>query len=245
MKVLIVDDEPLARNELHYLLKENVLINEIDEANGVMMADQKVNANQPDLVFLDIKLDDGNGMALARRWKKLPQPPAIVFATAYDNYAVDAFNEAAVDYILKPFDPERINETVARVAKIRGTADQAENVAEQAAWQNPRLSITIDDKTMVIQKRDIMYIETQGGYTHLHLRNDKLLISRQTLTSIAQLLNPRHFMRIHRGFIVNLDEIDEMQPSFNHTYELTLKDGSKIPVSRSYVAKTKKAIGLQ
>lgn len=245
MKVLIVDDEPLARNELHYLLKENVLINEIDEANGVMMADQKVNANQPDLVFLDIKLDDGNGMALARRWKKLPQPPAIVFATAYDNYAVDAFNEAAVDYILKPFDPERINETVARVAKIRGTADQAENVAEQAAWQNPRLSITIDDKTMVIQKRDVMYIETQGGYTHLHLRNDKLLISRQTLTSIAQLLNPRHFMRIHRGFIVNLDEIDEMQPSFNHTYELTLKDGSKIPVSRSYVAKTKKAIGLQ
>ncbi|NME33841.1 response regulator transcription factor [Lactobacillus sp. MRS-253-APC-2B] len=245
MKVLIVDDEPLARNELHYLLKENVLINEIDEANGVMMADQKVNANQPDLVFLDIKLDDGNGMALARRWKKLPQPPAIVFATAYDNYAVDAFNEAAVDYILKPFDPERINEAVARVAKIRGIADQAENVAEQAAWQNPRLSITIDDKTMVIQKRDIMYIETQGGYTHLHLRNDKLLISRQTLTSIAQLLNPRHFMRIHRGFIVNLDEIDEMQPSFNHTYELTLKDGSKIPVSRSYVAKTKKAIGLQ
>ena len=245
MKVLIVVDEPLARNELHYLLKENVLINEIDEANGVMMADQKVNANQPDLVFLDIKLDDGNGMALARRWKKLPQPPAIVFATAYDNYAVDAFNEAAVDYILKPFDPERINEAVARVAKIRGTADQAENVAEQAAWQNPRLSITIDDKTMVIQKRDIMYIETQGGYTHLHLRNDKLLISRQTLTSIAQLLNPRHFMRIHRGFIVNLDEIDEMQPSFNHTYELTLKDGSKIPVSRSYVAKTKKAIGLQ
>ena len=245
MKVLIVDDEPLARNELHYLLKENVLINEIDEANGVMMADQKVNANQPDLVFLDIKLDDGNGMALARRWKKLPQPPAIVFATAYDNYAVDAFNEAAVDYILKPFDPERINEAVARVAKIRGTADQAENVAEQAAWQNTRLSITIDDKTMVIQKRDIMYIETQGGYTHLHLRNDKLLISRQTLTSIAQLLNPRHFMRIHRGFIVNLDEIDEMQPSFNHTYELTLKDGSKILVSRSYVAKTKKAIGLQ
>ncbi|MDD6864369.1 MAG: LytTR family DNA-binding domain-containing protein [Lactobacillus sp.] len=245
MKVLIVDDEPLARNELHYLLKENVLINEIDEANGVMMADQKVNANQPDLVFLDIKLDDGNGMALARRWKKLPQPPAIVFATAYDNYAVDAFNEAAVDYILKPFDPERINEAVVRVAKIRGTADQAENVAEQAAWQNPRLSITIDDKTMVIQKRDVMYIETQGGYTHLHLRNDKLLISRQTLTSIAQLLNPRHFMRIHRGFIVNLDEIDEMQPSFNHTYELTLKDGSKIPVSRSYVAKTKKAIGLQ
>ncbi|MFR0597248.1 LytR/AlgR family response regulator transcription factor [Limosilactobacillus mucosae] len=245
MKVLIVDDEPLARNELHYLLKKNVLINEIDEANGVMMADQKVNANQPDLVFLDIKLDDGNGMALARRWKKLPQPPAIVFATAYDNYAVDAFNEAAVDYILKPFDPERINEAVARVAKIQGTADQAENVAEQAAWQNPRLSITIDDKTMVIQKRDVMYIETQGGYTHLHLRNDKLLISRQTLTSIAQLLNPRHFMRIHRGFIVNLDEIDEMQPSFNHTYELTLKDGSKIPVSRSYVAKTKKAIGLQ
>ena len=98
---------------------------------------------------------------------------------------------------------------------------------------------------MVIQKRDVMYIETQGDYTRLHLRNDKLLISRQTLTSIAQLLNPRHFMRIHRGFIVNLDEIDEMQPSFNHTYELTLKDGSKISVSRSYVAKTKKAIGLQ
>ncbi|MFJ6925256.1 MAG: LytTR family DNA-binding domain-containing protein, partial [Limosilactobacillus mucosae] len=131
------------------------------------------------------------------------------------------------------------------VAKFLGNAEQLEDVAEQAAWQNPRLSITIDDKTMVIQKRDVMYIETQGGYTHLHLRNDKLLVSRQTLTSIAQLLDPKHFLRIHRGFIVNLDEIDEMQPSFNHTYELTLKNGSKIPVSRSYVAKTKKAIGLQ
>ncbi|MFR0609284.1 LytR/AlgR family response regulator transcription factor [Limosilactobacillus mucosae] len=245
MKVLIVDDEPLARNELHYLLKENMLIDQIDEADGVMAADQKVNTDHPDLVFLDIKLDDGNGMALARRWKKLPQPPAVVFATAYDSYAVDAFNEAAVDYILKPFDPERIKEAVVRVAKIRGNGDRVENVAEQAAWHNPRLSITIDDKTMVIQKRDIMYIETQGGYTHLHLRGDKLLISRQTLTSIAQLLDPKHFLRIHRGYIVNLDQIDEMQPSFNHTYELTLKDGSKIPVSRSYVAKTKKAIGLQ
>ena len=245
MKVLIVDDEPLARNELHYLLKEIAMVNQIDEADGAMTADQKVNATHPNLVFLDIKLDDGNGMALARRWKKLPQPPAIVFATAYDNYAIEAFNEAAVDYVLKPFDPDRINEAVARVAKFLGNAEQLEDVAEQAAWQNPRLSITIDDKTMVIQKRDVMYIETQGGYTHLHLRNDKLLISRQTLTSIAQLLDPKHFLRIHRGFIVNLDEIDEMQPSFNHTYELTLKDGSKIPVSRSYVAKTKKAIGLQ
>lgn len=118
MKVLIVDDEPLARNELHYLLNENALINQIDEADGVMTADQKVNAAHPDLVFLDIKLDDGNGMALARRWKKQPQPPAIVFATAYDNYAIEAFNEAAVDYVLKPFDPDRINEAVARVAKL-------------------------------------------------------------------------------------------------------------------------------
>lgn len=244
MKVMIVDDEPLARNELHYLLKDNAAVDEIEEAEGVIEAFEKATAYQPDLVFLDIKLDDGNGMALARRWKKMPQPPAIVFATAYDNYAVDAFNEAAVDYILKPFDPDRINEAVSRVVKMRSYLLDDNTINEKTIWQNPRLSITVDDKTMVIQKRDLIYIETQGGYTHLHLAGRRQLISRQTLTSIVKSLNPRHFLRVHRCFVVNLDMIDEMQPSFNHTYELTLKDGSKVPVSRSYVAKTKTAIGL-
>ena len=115
MKVLIVDDEPLARDELSYLLEQNDLIDEINEADGINSAREEVANNRPDLIFLDIQLDDGSGMAFAKSLKKKRNCPYIVFATAYDQYALDAFEADAIDYVLKPFEAERINDAVKRV----------------------------------------------------------------------------------------------------------------------------------
>lgn len=242
MKILIVDDEPLARSELSFLLKDNPLVEEVSEADGIFEAKQQLATEQPDLIFLDIRLEDGDGMEFAKFLKSRKTQPYIVFATAYDQYALDAFNANAVDYILKPFDKNRIAETIKRVEEI--LVKQQELVVKKDICKNPRLSITVDERTMIIQKRDIIYLEAQNGNVLLYTKNLPLITSKQTLINLEKQLDPEQFLRVHRSFVVNLDAVIEFQPSFNHTYELTLTNGAKITVSRSYVSNTKKALGI-
>ncbi|MCI1975506.1 MAG: LytTR family DNA-binding domain-containing protein [Limosilactobacillus sp.] len=240
MKVLIVDDEPLARDELSYLLEQNDLIDDISKADGVNSAREEVEKNRPDLIFLDIQLDDGSGMAFAKSLKKRENSPYIVFATAYDQYALDAFEADAIDYVLKPFEQERVNDAVKRVAKLL-VGQNNSGITEQQ--KNPRISLTNDERTIVVQKRNILYVQAQAGKALVHTEDQEIL-SKQTLNSIINSLDPHRFIRVHRSFVVNLNKVHELQPSFNHTYELTLVDGSKIPVSRSYVTATKQALGV-
>lgn len=242
MKVLIVDDEPLARDELHYLLEQNKQVDAINEADGVMQAKEAINKNHPDLVFLDIQLGDGSGMTFAKQLKKQPDCPYIVFATAYDQYALDAFEANAVDYVLKPFEQDRINETIERVAKLNSAVHPAETIANQQQ-KNPRMSITSDERTIVLQKRNILYIQAENGSIHIHT-TERQFTSKQTLRSLINQLDPQRFIRVHRSFVVNLNKVKELRPSFNHTYELTLEGGIKVPVSRSYVNATKQALGM-
>lgn len=242
MKTLIVDDEPLARKELSYLIKQNPNISSVAEADGVTEARQAVKDNHFDLIFLDIQLTDGSGMAFAEWLKELPTPPHVIFATAYDQYALDAFDADALDYLLKPFSQARVDEAINKVARLtQGERPVKANHQQQA---NPRLSVTSDDRTFVIQKQSLLYLEANSGSTKLWTEEGKCIDSKQSLTSLQEQLDPHQFMRVHRSFVVNLDMVSELQPAFNHTYELTLKDGSKVPVSRSYVAKAKQALGI-
>lgn len=243
MKVLIVDDEPLARDELHYLVEQNPQVTGIFEAEGVVSAQQVVNKEHPDLMFLDIQLTDGSGMALAESLKSQPNHPYIVFATAYDQYALDAFDADAIDYLLKPFSQQRVNDAIERVGKLVKPARSAPDVQRQQ--DNPRLSLTNDERTIILQKDSILYLQTQDGVTSVWAKGGHRVVSKQPLTNLLKQLDPAQFIRIHRSFAVNLDMVSELEPSFNHTYELTLKDGSKVPVSRSYVTPVKQALGMQ
>lgn len=242
MKVLLVDDEPLAREELHYLVQENNKVTEIIEAEGIQDAEEQIKNNQPDMVFLDIQLADGNGIAFAERIKKATNSrPHVVFATAYDQYAIKAFEADAVDYILKPFRAERINEAIERVAKLKPLSKTSANVERS---YSPRLLIPNDERTIVLQKKRVLFIQASQGTLDIWTIDHHKITSKQKLANVLQQLDPRHFLQVHRSFVVNLDVVTELQPSFNHTYELTLSEGSKIPVSRSYVATTKRALGL-
>ncbi|MFT9287493.1 LytR/AlgR family response regulator transcription factor, partial [Liquorilactobacillus nagelii] len=118
MNVLLVDDEPLSRNELEYLLKQNSSVEQIYQADGIAAGLQLLLKNQIELLFLDIELNDENGFSLAKELQQLTQPPLVIFATAYDNYAVDAFNINAIDYVLKPFEQDRINQAVAKAGAL-------------------------------------------------------------------------------------------------------------------------------
>ncbi|WP_076461519.1 LytR/AlgR family response regulator transcription factor [Limosilactobacillus caccae] len=239
MKILIVDDEPLAREELKYLVENNDQVAAVLEADGVEEAKKVVKAYQPEMVFLDIQLTDGSGMALAAWFESLPHSPHVVFATAYDQYALAAFDVNAVDYVLKPFRQSRIDEAIDRVAKLGQTKEDSSS-HKQA---NPRLLISSDERVLVVKKRDILFLQAQDGNVHIQTADRQEIVSKQSLVNIAHQLDPAKFLRIHRSFIVNLDAVKEIQPSFNHTYELTLVDGSKLPVSRSYVNATKEALG--
>ena len=240
MKILVVDDEPLAREELKYLVSQNQIAEEVLEAEGVVEAEKIVHDDHPEMIFLDIQLADGSGMALAERLKALPDPPFIVFATAYDQYALKAFDADAVDYVLKPFRQSRVDEAIRRVAKIKSS-----NQPVQAPKQdNPRLLIPNDERTIILKKDEILYLQAQEGNLYIWTTDHHKIISKQTLTNVFKELDPTKFIRIHRSFIVNLDTVTELQPSFNHTYELTLVDGTKLPVSRSYVNATKKILGV-
>ncbi|MGN1279805.1 MAG: LytR/AlgR family response regulator transcription factor, partial [Limosilactobacillus sp.] len=221
MKVLIVDDEPLARDELHYLVEQNPQVTGILEADGVVSAQQVVKAEHPDLMFLDIQLTDGSGMALAESLKSQPDHPYIVFATAYDQYAIDAFDADAVDYLLKPFSQQRVNDAIERVGKLAKPTRPRVDVQRQQ--DNPRLSLTNDERTVIIQKDSILYLQAQDGVTSVWTMGKNRVVSKQPLTNLLKQLNPAQFIRIHRSFAVNLNMVSELQPSFNHTYELTLK----------------------
>lgn len=240
MKVLIVDDEPLAREELHYLVKSNGAVNEIYEADGITEAKKVVATKQPDLMFLDIQLTDGSGIAFAEGLKNQPTHPYIVFATAYDQYALDAFEADAINYLLKPFSKERVDDAISRVNKL--TVNQP--TQPNSLLQNPRLSVTNDEKTIILQKDSIVFLQTQNGYTQVYAKGGHQISSKQSLTNLLKQLDPQKFIRVHRSFAVNLNMVSELEPSFNHTYELTLKNGRKIPVSRSYVNATKQALGM-
>ena len=236
MNVLIVDDEALAREELAFLVKDNVKIASVHEADTIDAAFRIISEFKIDLLFLDIQLGNENGFDLADDLKERKNAPKIIFATAYDQYALDAFNASAVDYVLKPFEQERINEAIEKVSEI-------EPVRDLTRITNPRISITEDEKTAVILKSDIIAAYVENGDLIVNT-TQRLFRTKQTLVKFAESLDREHFLQVHRSYLVNLDKIASVEPSFNHTYELTMNDGSKIPVSRSFIAEMKRALSM-
>lgn len=243
MKVLLVDDEPLARNELKYLLNQCKGIASIQEASTVQEALEILLIDSIDLLFLDIQLTDETGMDLAEKLTKVSDSPEIVFATAYDNYAIDAFEKNARDYILKPFEFERVQEAVERVK--RSIDYKKERTNKEVEKRLPRKSVPIQEqeRIVMVEMNDILAIEVSQGETMIYAKEAEYH-TQETLTSWEEKLDKHHFMRVHRSFIVQIDAIREIQPWFNHTYQLTLTKELKIPVSRSYMKKFRDRMGL-
>ncbi|WP_137596684.1 LytR/AlgR family response regulator transcription factor [Paucilactobacillus kaifaensis] len=239
MRVLIVDDEPLAREELKYLLTQNQNVTAILEADSIASAQKWLEKETINLIFLDIQLGDENGFTLADQIKKISQRPRIIFATAYDEYALDAFNANALDYILKPFEQSRVDEAIQKGMGVNAATE----IDAQKSRDNPRISVTNEDKTRVINKKDIVAAYVENGDLVIVTKQAEFR-TKQTLVHLQELLNPQQFLQVHRSFLVNLNEVRAAEPSFNHTYELTMTNGKKIPVSRSFVSEMKRALGM-
>ncbi|NTU24767.1 response regulator transcription factor [Bacillus tequilensis] len=240
LKVLIVDDEMLARDELAYLLKRTNEDMEINEAETIESAFDQMMDQKPDLLFLDVDLSGENGFDIAKRLKKMKHPPAVVFATAYDQYALKAFEVDALDYLTKPFDEERIQQTLKKYKK--GNRDIAGT--DQSSHAGPhKLALSVGESIVIVDTKDIIYAGTEDRHVNVKTFDTSYKVS-DTLVVIEKKLPDPDFIRVHRSFVVNTEYIKEIQPWFNSTYNLIMKDGSKIPVSRTYAKELKKLLHI-
>lgn len=236
LKVYIVEDELLARDELKFLLSQIGQIEVVGETDCVQSALQSIQSLQPEVVFLDIELVEGTSLQLAEQIQSMEHPPAVVFATAYDEYALKAFELNAIDYILKPFNEERLRITLSKVQRsLEKDIQQTKGIPID---HNQKIALAIDDRIVLLQGEDIVYIESAGGKCTVKTKTQTYEV-KDTLINIEKKLPPQQFIRVHRSFVVNVNHINEIHPWFNSTYNLVMKDFSRVPVSRSYVKELK------
>ena len=240
-RVLIVDDEPLARDRVRQLLQTEPEFHVAGECRNGAEAVEAIRKARPDLIFLDVQMPevDGFGVIEAIGARNMP---AVIFVTAYDKYALRAFDENALDYLLKPYDERRFQRAVQRVKDHlhRGNSgDVAQRMLAMLHDVNPerkamdRLVIKSDGRVVFLKTREVDYAEAAGNYLSLHVGKDTYLI-RETMNAFEARLDPEKFLRIHRSTIVNIERIKEVQPWFKGEYVVTLRDGTELSLSRTY-----------
>lgn len=239
LKALIIDDEPLARDELAYLLKRSKEVDIIASVDTIERALEEVHSNTIDVVFLDIQLADESGLDLAQKLQDLDYKPAIVFATAFDEYALNAFELQAIDYILKPYDEDRILKTVEKIIRLASPHfKESLNKKQKRHLKQDKLAINVDERIILVTFEEILYIYTLDGKTVVVTEKYSYQVN-EPLISIERKLQDTSFIRVHRSYIVNIDKIIEIQPWFHSTYNLIMRDQEKVPVSRTYTKELK------
>ncbi len=244
IRTLIVDDEQLARERLMNLLKDDSDIHIIGQCDTGKQAIEVIRNEAPDLVFLDVQMPEGNGFEVLES-VDFHKMPIVVFVTAYDQYAVQAFDVHALDYLLKPFDQARFEKTLIR-AKSEVVLRNSTNVDQKllSLLEHIESNKKIMDRILVkssgrvffLKYDEIDWIESAGNYVKLHVGSESHLL-RETMTEMERKLEPNKFVRIHRTTIVNVDRIRELQPWFNGDYIVLLHNGAKLTASRGYKKK--------
>jgi two-component system LytT family response regulator len=249
-RVLIVDDEPLARERLRGWLRDEPSVEIVGECGSGAEAINALQSMAVDLVFLDMEMPGGNGLQVLAQ---LPaeKRPAVVFATAHERFAVDAFEVQAVDYLLKPFDQERLQtalrraEEFLRARRAGALEEKIESLLSEAAGPGKkpeRLAVKADGRLVFLKPDEIVWIEAADNYIILHLTDGRLML-RETLAAIEERIGSISFARVNRSAVVHLDQIKELQPTFHGDYVVVLRDGTKVPLSRSLRGQFGKFIG--
>ena len=243
IRTLIVDDEPLARQRLRGLLAGEESVEIIGECGSGTEAIASIRRDSPDLVFLDMQMPGCNGLQVL---EELPEDrrPAIVFATAHEKFAVDAFDVAAVDYLLKPFDRDRFRTALRRAAEYlaRNRDSAGAPPVSLALAGDERITVKADGRIVFLDPKDVVRVEAADNYVLLHLVDGRLML-RETMAAIESRLGPTEFARINRSAIVRLSQIREIQPAQHGDYLVVMRDGTRLPLSRSLRSQIGKLAG--
>ncbi len=240
IRTLIVDDEPLARARIRRFLEDEADVELIAECTNGLEAVASIREHHPDLVFLDIQMPEKNGFEVLKMLGS--DVPTVIFVTAYDNYALQAFDVHALDYVLKPFGRERLQRALGRAREqIEGRrfGNIDERIASLIADLKPekkfleRLVVKSVGRVFFLKVDEIDWIEAAGNYVKLHTGNESHMI-RETMNGVAAKLDPEKFLRIHRSTVVNIDRIKELQPMFSGDYAVIMTNGTELALSRNY-----------
>lgn len=230
IRTLIVDDERYAREELSYLLGRNPMVQLVGEAESGEAAILKCLQLQPDVVFLDVEMPKMNGIEVAKTLMEFKKVPYIIFATAYPQFAVEAFRLNAIDYLLKPYDEEQVHQAIHRIQK-----NFAPPVVTDVAEKLGKLAVEMDGEIDYILIQDIYYMYRDEKFTKIITQKMEYEI-RMSLKELESRLIPFSFFRIHKSYLVNLKYVRRLTPWFNGAYQLELENrDEKLSVSRNYV----------
>jgi two-component system LytT family response regulator len=239
IRALILDDEPLARQRVRLLLAEEADVEIVGDCEDGIQAIGQINALRPDLLFLDVQMPEMDGFEVLRQ---VPAEwlPIVIFTTAYDKHALRAFEAHALDYLLKPFKPERFKQAIQRARELIATKQAgvaARGLLDLLAGHTPaaphlrRLTIKTPDRIVFVDVQDIDAIEAAGKYAVIHAGKENHVL-RETMSSLESNLPPQRFLRISRSVIVNMDRIKELQPMFKGENLVVLKNGKSYPTTR-------------
>jgi DNA-binding LytR/AlgR family response regulator len=241
LRILAVDDERNALEDLAWMLDASELVGDVDTATSGSEAMQKVGTTAYDAIFLDVRMPGLDGVGLARVLRRFARPPAVVFVTAYESAAVEAFELRAADYLMKPVGRNRLEEALRRVAEPAPAAAEAaqpvpttEDEADVVPVDNIR-----GGGTRLVPRSSILYLQAHGDYVRL-VTDDGRFLLRARLADIERRWEPFGFVRVHRGYIANLKRAVEVRPMFNGTAVLVFGDGSTVPIARRQVAELRR-----
>ena len=264
MTALIVDDEPLARQELLYLLGAAEGIEVVAQGSNGIEAVELIRAHKPDVVFLDVQMPGLDGFAVLKKLlDKKTELPQVVFATAFDQYAVRAFEVNAVDYLLKPFDKKRLLKTIDKVrARLAGPAENGESASTDARLdallklvetrtqpakpQSGKVIVRAQSRLLLVDQREICFASIEGGTISVVTGAIEGESNCRTLEELMDQLDPEAFWRAHRSYVVNIQHIREVVPWFKSSYQLRMDDPKKteIPVSRAQTKRLRELFNL-
>jgi two-component system, LytTR family, response regulator len=250
LRVLIVDDEPLARERLRSMLRGEPTVEIIGECGSGTEAVATIKSTPVDLIFLDMQMPGCDGLQVLA---ELPEEnrPAVIFATAHEKFALDAFEVQAVDYLLKPFDRERFQTALRRAQEYLRTrragelGQKLESMLADAvgpAKKSERLTVKADGRLVFLKSEEIIWVEAADNYAVLHLVTGRLML-RETMSALEARLGSASFARVNRSAIVHLDQIKELQPALHGDYTVLLRDGTKLPLSRNLRGKLDRFTG--
>jgi two-component system, LytTR family, response regulator len=250
LSAVIVDDHPLARRRLRTLLREHHDVTLAGEAGDAASALALIRETRPQLVFLDVQMPGDDGFEVVRQIPE-DERPLFVFITAYEQYAFNAFRASAVQYLLKPVDAGELGAAVGRARQLAGGDGNAPDAAalttllqelRRARAASNKVMVKTNGRTKMFDIKQIDWLEAAGNYVRLHIGGDHYLV-RESMTGIEDRLDPRTFVRVHRSAIVNVERIREFHATTHGDFQVLLRDGSAVPLSRAYRDRFEFALG--
>ncbi len=244
IKALIIDDEPLARSIVIEYLLDHPEIEVVQECNDGFEGLKAIQQHKPDLIFLDVQMPKISGFEML---ELVDYQLQVIFTTAFDEFAIKAFESSALDYLLKPFSKERFDKALQKwtFTGKEDNSQKAENpqVSNLPVPDNQRIVVKKNNNIRIVPVSEIMYLEAYDDYVKIHTKDD-VFLKKKTMSHFENQLNPREFVRIHRSYLLQVDQITRLEPMEKDSYVAVLRNGTKLPLSKTGYPKLKEVLGM-